>query len=203
MIVIYNVLPGSDSGSDVTHWIHSITDSVPLKSATTAAVNEDQLATRTRRVVLTVDGPQVSIGCDDVIVVFGWKSGQIVSKNSRRLTKHRPVFDWRRNEDDGRLARLQEGKNQTECRIVVPFTPVTCNNDDRSESNPLPGQRRQWQEEGVIVTAIALTVWSVGTEYGVQIRWRWLLRMMNVLFYSIQKQPLSGIITTNGIVPIA
>ena len=178
MIVIDYVLPGRDSGADVAHWVHSIIGAVPLESATTAAVNEDQFATGTRRVVLTVNGPQIGVGCDDVIVVFGWKSGQIVSKDPRRLTEHRPVLDWRRDEDDGRLARLQEGKDQTERRIVVPFAPVTHDNDDRSESNPFPGQRRQWQDEGVVVASVALTVWGVGTEHGVEIR-RWFpIRML-------------------------
>ena len=169
MLVIDYVLPFGDSCSNVAHWVHSIAGAVPLESATTAAVNEDQFATGTRRVVLTVNGPQIGVGCDDVIVVFGWKSGQIVSKDPRRLTEHRPVLDWRRDEDDGRLARLQEGKDQTERRIVVPFTPVTCDDDDRSESDPLPGQGRQWQVESVIVTAMALTIWRAGAEYGIEI----------------------------------
>jgi len=200
VIVIDNVLPGRDSGAYITHRVHSIIGAIPLKCATTAAVNEDQFATGTRRVVLAMNRPQVSIRCDDVIIVFSWKSRQIVSKDPRRLTEHGATFDWRRDEDDGRLSRFQEGKNQTESRIVVPFAPITRNDDNRSESDPFPGQRRQWQEEGVVVASVALAVRSVGTKHRVEIRRSLLLRMAWTMQFSIQ-QPLSGV-ASDIIVPI-
>ena len=125
----------------MAHRNHSVGTVIRVPEITAAVtVDEGERMVVPRDVVRSPQGPQIRIGCYDVICILAGVILQVGKKNAGRLTDHHPVLRLRVEEDDVRLQLPKGVEDEGESRMIPPFLLRADNENNTLKANPLPGQ---------------------------------------------------------------